>query len=61
MHVYEQKVIHIGGGMSNAGVIITNIVKKHLKEKVFMSKLFPKIMIAILKNDAGLSGTVVNL
>ena len=61
MHVYEPKVILIGGGMSNAGVIITNIVKKYLKEKVFMTKLFPKIMIAILKNDAGFSGTVVNL
>ena len=61
MHVYEPEVILIGGGMSNAGTIITNIIKKHLKEKVFMTKLLPNIMIAKLKNDAGLYGAVVNL
>lgn len=61
MHVYEPEVILIGGGMSNAGAIITNIIKKHLKEKVFMTKLLPNVMIAKLKNDAGLCGAVVNL
>ena len=42
MHVYEPKVILIGGGMSNAGVIITNIVKKHLKEKSIYDKVISK-------------------
>ena len=41
-YVYEPKVILIGGGMSNAGVIITNIVKKHLKEKSIYDKVITK-------------------
>ena len=61
MHVYEPEVVVIGGGMSHAGTFITNIIEKHLKEKIFMTKTFPKIVIAKLKNDAGVYGAVADL
>ena len=61
MHVYEPEVVLIGGGMSNAGTFITNIIEKHLKEKVYMTKVFPKIMIAKLKNKAGIYGAIANM
>ena len=61
MHVYEPEVVVIGGGMSHAGTYITNIIEKHLKEKIFMTKTFPKIAIAKLKNDAGVYGVVSDL
>ena len=61
MHVYEPEVVVIGGGMSNAGTFITNIIEKHLKEKIFMTKTLPKIIIAKLKNDAGVVGAVERL
>lgn len=58
MHVYEPEVVVIGGGLSNAGTFITKIIEKHLHEKIFMTKTFPKIIIAKLKNDAGIYGAV---
>lgn len=61
MHVYEPEVVVIGGGMSNAGTFITDIIEKHLKEKIFMTKTLPKIIIAKLKNDAGIVGSVGKL
>ena len=61
MHVYDPEVVLIGGGMSNAGSIIIDLVKKHLKSKMFMSKDLPKIMIAKLKNKAGIYGAVAQL
>lgn len=61
MHVYEPEVILIGGGVSSGGPIITNILKKQLKNKVYITKVLPKIMLAKLKNDAGIYGVVENL
>ena len=61
MHVFEPEVVLIGGGMSNAGKFIIDLIEKHLKEKVFMTKTLPKIMIAKLKNDAGMYGVVSRL
>ena len=61
MHVFEPEIVLIGGGISNAGTFIINMIKKHLKERVFMTKTLPKIMIAKLKNDAGIYGAVVKL
>ena len=58
MHVYEPEVVVIGGGISNAGTFVTNIIEKHLKEKIFMTKTLPKIIIAKLKNDAGITGVI---
>ena len=61
MHVYEPEVVLIGGGISNAGQFVVDIIKKHLKEQIFMTKTLPKIMIAKLKNNAGMYGVVENL
>lgn len=61
MHVCEPEVVLIGGGMSNAGKFIIDLIEKHLKEKVFMTKTLPKIMLAKLKNDAGMYGVVSRL
>lgn len=61
MLVYEPEIILIGGGVSNEGSFITDIIMKHLKEKVFITKTFPKIMIAKLKNKAGFYGAVSEL
>lgn len=61
MLVYEPEIILIGGGVSNEGTFITNIIMKHLKEKVFITKTFPKIIIAKLKNKAGFYGAVSEL
>lgn len=61
MLVYEPEAILIGGGVSNEGSIITNIIKKQLKNKVFITKVFPKILLAKLKNNAGIYGSVANL
>lgn len=61
MLVYEPEIILIGGGVSNEGTFITKIIMKHLKEKVFITKKFPKIMIAKLKNKAGFYGAVSEL
>lgn len=61
MHVYEPEVVLIGGGISNAGRYVIDIIEKHLKEQIFMTKTLPKIMIAKLKNNAGMFGVVENL
>lgn len=61
MHVYEPEVVLVGGGVSKEGTIITKTIEKHLKGKVFMTKKLPKIMIAKLKNDAGIYGVVSKL
>ena len=61
MLVYEPEVILIGGGVSNEGTFITDIIMKHLKEKVFITNTFPKILIAKLKNQAGFYGAISEL
>ena len=61
MLVYEPEIILIGGGVSNEGTFITDIIMKYLKRKVFITKTFPKIMIAKLKNKAGFYGAVSEL
>ena len=61
MLVYEPEIILIGGGVSNEGKFITDIIMKHLKEKVFITNTFPKIIIAKLKNQAGVYGAISEL
>lgn len=58
MLVYEPEVVLIGGGVSNEGTYITDIIRKHLKDKLFITKKLPKIKIAKLKNKAGMYGVV---
>lgn len=61
MLVYEPEVILIGGGVSNEGTFITDIISKHLKPKVYITDKFPKILIARLKNKSGMYGAIINL
>ena len=61
INTYEPEVVLIGGGVSNGGKFIIDIIKKHLKEKVFMTKKLPILKIAKLKNKAGMYGVVANL
>ena len=61
MLVYEPEVVLIGGGVSNEGTFITNIITKCLKPKVYITNKFPKILIAKLKNKAGMYGVISNL
>ena len=61
MLVYEPEVVLIGGGVSNEGTFITDIITKCLKPKVYITNRFPKILIAKLKNKAGMYGVISNL
>lgn len=61
MHVFEPEVVVIGGGMSNAGKFIIDLIERHLKEKIYMTKKLPKIVLAKLKNDAGIYGAIERL
>ena len=61
MLVYEPEVVLIGGGVSNEGTFITDIITKRLKTKVYITNKFPKILIAKLKNKAGMYGVISNL
>ena len=61
MLVYEPEVVLIGGGVSNEGTFITDIITKELKPKVYITNRFPKILIAKLKNKAGMYGVISNL
>lgn len=61
VHVYEPQVVLIGGGVSKEGSFITNILKKQVKKQIFITKRMPKIMVAKLKNDAGICGVVDKL
>ena len=61
MLVYEPEVILIGGGVSMGGKFITDIINRRLKNKVFITNKFPKIVLAKLKNQAGFYGAVLNL
>lgn len=61
MHTVSPDVVELGGGLSKAGKILIDILNKKLKERVFMTKKLPKVIISKLKNDAGMYGAVANL
>lgn len=58
---YEPEVIVIGGGVSNGGAIISEILTKQVKEKIGILKHLPKIILSKYKNKAGLYGAVAEL
>ena len=61
IHSIDPEIILIGGGVSNAGKFIIDIIKKNLKEKIRITNENTNIMIAKLKNDAGLYGAVAKI
>lgn len=56
--VVNPEVFVIGGGVSKAGSIITDRVKKHFEESAFHTCLHGEFVLAVLGNDAGMYGCV---
>ncbi|GFP74702.1 ROK family glucokinase [Clostridium fungisolvens] len=56
--VCDPEVFVIGGGVSKAGMILVNVVRKHFIEKAFHACEGTKFELAKLGNDAGIYGGV---
>lgn len=48
----------IGGGVSKAGKILTDVIEKYLRQKAFHAMQDTPIVLAELGNDAGMYGNV---
>lgn len=55
-HAFDPEIYVIGGGVSNAGDIIIQTVKKAYARKLFLIDKGPEIKLADLGNDAGMIG-----
>lgn len=56
--VCDPEVFVIGGGVSKAGMILINVIRKHFIEKAFHACEGTKFELAKLGNDAGIYGGV---
>ncbi len=56
--ICDPEVFVIGGGVSKAGMILINVIRKHFIEKAFHACEGTKFEIAKLGNDAGIYGGV---
>ncbi|MBO5372315.1 MAG: ROK family glucokinase [Lachnospiraceae bacterium] len=56
--VVNPEIFVIGGGVSKAGTIITDRVKKYFEESAFHTCLHAEFALATLGNDAGMYGCV---
>lgn len=54
--VTDPSVIVIGGGVSNAGDILLDYVRKYFREKAFFANKNTEFILATLGNDAGICG-----
>lgn len=54
--IFNPEMIVIGGGVSNAGDYLLNLISNNFKEKVFKPCSQTEIQIASLGNDAGIYG-----
>ena len=54
--VTDPSVIVIGGGVSNAGDILLDYVKKYFQEKAFFANKNTEFILATLGNSAGICG-----
>lgn len=54
--IIDPQVIVIGGGVSKAGTVITDVVEKHYKDRCFFTNDKVKFVLATLGNDAGVYG-----
>ncbi len=59
--VVDPEVFVIGGGVSKAGPIITDVIQKYYMERTFSSCREAKFALASLGNDAGVYGCVYML
>ena len=55
-HAFDPEVFVIGGGVSGAGVLITNAIYKEYKKNFFLTDKKNNIILAELGNDAGIIG-----
>lgn len=56
--VIDPEIFVIGGGVSDAGEILLDVIRKTYKEKAFKASRETKIVKATLGNDAGIYGAV---
>ena len=56
--IVDPEVFVIGGGVSRAGEILINGIKKHFTERTFHACEKTEITLATLGNDAGMYGCV---
>ncbi len=56
--VVDPQVFVIGGGVSKAGTIITDVIQKYYESRTFSSCKEAKFSLAMLGNDAGVYGCV---
>ena len=54
--VTDPSVIVIGGGVSNAGEILLDYVKKYFQQKAFFANKNTEFILATLGNSAGICG-----
>lgn len=55
--VFDPEIVVIGGGVSKAGNILTDVVRKNYQKWVFSPCLDTEFVIASLGNDAGIYGS----
>ena len=56
--VVDPEINVIGGGVSKAGEILINVVRKYFRSAVFHASEDAKFALATLGNDAGMYGAV---
>lgn len=56
--VIDPEIYVIGGGVSKAGSILIDTIRKHFKEKAFHASEGAEFELAVLGNDAGMYGSV---
>ena len=54
--VVDPEIFVIGGGVSKAGDILLNTVRKHFRSTAFHASKDAKFALATLENDAGMYG-----
>ena len=48
----------IGGGVSNAGKVVTDLVRHYFRKYTHITDTMPEIVLAKLGNDAGVYGAM---
>ncbi|MCL2575490.1 MAG: ROK family protein [Defluviitaleaceae bacterium] len=58
-NIFQPEIIVIGGGISNEGEYLLQLIDKHIKGKIFDEQILTKFAIAELGNDAGVVGAAM--
>ena len=57
-HVIDPDIFVIGGGVSNAGRIVTDLIRRYYRKYMHITDDMPEIVLAALGNDAGVYGAM---